>query len=233
MALTMSLAWERDWKATNNKQTMEIVKYKHIIWDWNGTLFDDVNLCIEIINSMLVKRQLPEISFDEYRDIFSFPVINYYQKIGFDFELEPFESISTEFITQYEKMRVQCSLMSDALETLEQISRLTVTQSILSASKQSYLSKAVLDYGLDKTFVVVNGLDNHHATSKVELGKEFITNSMLDPSKILLIGDTTHDAEVAASIGADCCLIPNGHQSSERLMDCGVPVVESLSKLSL
>ena len=210
---------------------MDIAKYKHIIWDWNGTLFDDVNLCIEIINSMLVKRRMPVVSFDEYREIFSFPVIDYYQKIGFDFALEPFETVSTEFITQYEKLRSGCSLMFDAVETLDRISRSGATQSILSASKQSYLSKAVLEYGLDKTFVAVNGLDHHHATSKVEIGKEFITRSGLDPSKILLIGDTTHDAEVAALIGADCCLIPNGHQSSNKLMDCGVPVVDSLSKL--
>ena len=210
---------------------MDIAKYSHIIWDWNGTLFDDVMICIEIINSMLAKRRMPVISFDKYRDVFSFPVINYYKKIGFDFELEPFESISTEFITQYEKLRNGCSLMSDAVETLGYISQSGLTQSILSASKQSYLTKAVVEYGLDKSFVAVNGLDHHHATSKVELGKEFIARSGLDPSKILLIGDTTHDAEVAASIGADCCLIPNGHQSSNKLMECGVPVVDSLSKL--
>ena len=205
---------------------MDITKYRHIIWDWNGTLFDDVNICIEIINSMLAKRHLPVISFGEYRNIFSFPVIYYYKKIGFDFELEPFESISTEFITQYEKMRSQCSLMLDAVETLGHISKSGLTQSILSASKQSYLTKAIAEYGLDETFVAVNGLNNHHAASKVEIGKEFIANSGLEPSKILLIGDTTHDAEVAQAIGADCCLIPNGHQNSNRLMVCGVPVVE-------
>lgn len=210
---------------------MDIIKYNHIIWDWNGTLFDDVDLCIEIINSMLEKRRMPVISFDEYRDIFSFPVINYYKKIGFDFELEPFESISTEFISQYEKLRSGCSLMSDAVETLEHISQSGVTQSILSASKQSYLSKAVIEYGLDKSFVAVSGLDHHHATSKIEIGKEFITRSGFDPSKILLVGDTTHDAEVATAIGADCCLIPNGHQNANKLMECRVPVIDSLSRL--
>ena len=128
---------------------------------------------------------------------------------------------------------MQCVQRYDATETLEQVSRSGVCQSILSASKQSYLTQAVIEYGLDKTFMAVNGLDNHHASSKVEIGKEFIAKSKLEPSKILLIGDTTHDAEVATEIGADCCLIPNGHQNSDKLMECGVPVVESLSKLYL
>ncbi len=210
---------------------MDITKYNHIIWDWNGTLFDDVHLCIEIINSMLGKRHLPIVSFDEYRNIFSFPVIHYYKNIGFDFELESFESISTEFITQYENSRSQCTLMTDAVDTLEYISQLGLTQSILSASKQSYLTNVVAEYGLSKTFVAVNGIDNHHAASKVEIGKDFLARTKLEPSGILLIGDTTHDAEVAQAIGADCCLIPNGHQNSKRLTACGVLVVDSMSKL--
>jgi len=208
-----------------------IKKYEHIIWDWNGTLIDDVQLCVEIINSMLEKRHLPVVSFDKYRDVFSFPVINYYQKIGFDFESESFELISTEFITQYERMRGQCSLMSDAIETLGYFSRSGLTQSILSASKQSYLTKAVAEYRLSKTFLAINGLDNHHASSKIEIGKDFIAGTKLDPSKILLLGDTTHDAEVAQAIGADCCLISNGHQNPKRLTAFGVPVVDSLAKL--
>jgi phosphoglycolate phosphatase len=210
---------------------MDILKYKHIIWDWNGTLLDDAKLCLKIINSLLAKRKLSTISLGYYRKIFTFPILHYYEKLGFNFAQESFESISTEFITIYEKTRSQCSLMSDASKTLMHISQLGLTQSVLSASKQSYLIQAIVSYGLDETFVSINGLDNHHASSKIEIGKNFVARNKLEPSKILLIGDTTHDADVAASIGADCCLIPNGHQSPKRLATCGVPVVGSLSKL--
>ena len=51
-------------------------KYKHIIWDWNGTLLDDVWLCLGIVNKMLSKRDLPTINSNEYRNIFDFPVQN-------------------------------------------------------------------------------------------------------------------------------------------------------------
>ena len=210
---------------------MDILKYRHIIWDWNGTLLDDVELCIKIINSMLAKRKLAAISRDNYRKIFTFPVFHYYEKLGFNFTQEFFESISTEFIAMYEKMRNQCSLMSDAPKTLMCISQLGITQSVLSASEQSHLIQAIVAYGLDKIFVAINGLDNHHASSKIDIGKSFVAGNKLEPSKILLVGDTTHDADVAASIGADCCLIPNGHQNLKRLAACGVPVVGSLSEL--
>jgi len=210
---------------------MYLSKYKHIIWDWNGTLLDDVALCVEIINTVLTKRKLPTISLDYYREIFSFPIIQYYEKLGFDFARESFESIGTEFIIEYEKKRSQCALMSDVPKTLQTISQLGLTQSILSASKQSYLIEAVAAYGLEAIFLETNGLDNHYASSKVDIGMDFVARNKLDPASILLIGDTTHDADVAASIGADCCLIPNGHQSHKKIAACGAPMVGSLSAL--
>ncbi|MEA3439759.1 MAG: HAD hydrolase-like protein [Chloroflexota bacterium] len=218
-------------QSRNNEKIMDILKYKHIIWDWNGTLLDDVRLSVMIINSLLAKRQLPTISLEYYRKIFAFPVLHYYDKLGFNFSQESFESISTEFITTYERMRSQCDLMSGVPKTLRYISQLGLTQSVLSASKQSYLLQAIVEYGLGETFVEVNGLNNHHASSKVDIGKNFIARSKLDPSNILLIGDTTHDAEVAASISAGCCLISNGHQNQKRLATCGVSVICSLSEL--
>lgn len=212
---------------------MDLQKYKHIIWDWNGTLLDDVNLCVEIINSLLAKRKLPTLTLEHYREIFSFPIIQYYEKLGFDFAQESFESIGTEFITLYEKMRSQCSLMPDAPKTLNKLSQLGLTQSVLSASKQDYLLEAIRSYGVDATFTEINGINNHYASSKIDIGMDFIARNKMDPSKILLIGDTTHDADVAASIGADCCLIPNGHQSQKRLAASGVPIAVSLSEFCL
>lgn len=46
---------------------------KHIIWDWNGTLFDDVDICVDNINWLLKKYNLPEITKEKYREIFTFP----------------------------------------------------------------------------------------------------------------------------------------------------------------
>ncbi len=212
---------------------MDIKTYAHIIWDWNGTLLDDLNLCLEIINNLLSKKHLPAVSRDNYLAIFGFPVQDYYRNIGFDFEKETFEVVSTEFISAYEKGRPNCLLMSGAQETLELFLLSGYTQSILSASKQAYLNKAVLDYGIKDYFISINGLDNHHAAGKFDLAKEFMIDQNLAPNTILLIGDTLHDAEIAASLGVDCLLIPNGHQDRQRLESAGVPILDSLSDLSI
>ncbi|GAI63219.1 unnamed protein product [marine sediment metagenome] len=79
----------------------KIAKHKHIIWDWNGTLINDVWLVVEIMNKMLKKRNLSKIDSKKYREIFDFPVTKYYSKLGFDFSNESFEKLTVEFISEY------------------------------------------------------------------------------------------------------------------------------------
>lgn len=49
-------------------------RYAHVIWDWNGTIFDDAERCVEIANGMLSRRELPVLSLDQYRETFRFPI---------------------------------------------------------------------------------------------------------------------------------------------------------------
>ncbi len=88
------------------------MKYKHIVWDWNGTLLDDRWLCIEAINFVLKSREMKLVSNKEYRDLFCFPVIDYYEKLGFDFTKEHFPI--PEFLEYYKNKFEECCLHIDA-----------------------------------------------------------------------------------------------------------------------
>ncbi|NLH52247.1 MAG: HAD family hydrolase, partial [Bacteroidales bacterium] len=72
-----------------------------IIWDWNGTLLNDVEYSIQTMNSLLSERGLDLIDYEKYRQWFEFPVIKYYQKLGFDFTRESFEEVGLEFMKRY------------------------------------------------------------------------------------------------------------------------------------
>ena len=43
--------------------------YKHIIWDWNGTLLNDAWLFVEIMNGVLDNRNMDTITLEKYRKI--------------------------------------------------------------------------------------------------------------------------------------------------------------------
>ncbi|MDP3147977.1 MAG: HAD hydrolase-like protein [Ignavibacteria bacterium] len=208
-----------------------ISNYKHIIWDWNGTLFNDVEVCVSIVNSLLSKRNLPILSHEKYKDIFTFPVKDYYVTAGFDFEKESFEIIGKEWIDEYELRKHECGLSNSALPVLEKISSMNIEQSILSAYSQHTLVEVVEHCGVKKYFSHLVGLDNIYASSKVKLGKELMKKLELKNGEAILIGDTTHDFDVATEIGADCILLASGHQNRKNLERCGVPVFDSIKEL--
>lgn len=85
---------------------------KMVVWDWNGTLLDDVEVCIETVNAMLRRRHLPQLeSVDQYQNVFTFPVINYYRQVGFDLERESFEALSTEYMRGYHERAVRAACL--------------------------------------------------------------------------------------------------------------------------
>ncbi len=207
--------------------------YKHIIWDWNGTLLDDAWLSIEVINELLDRRKLTRLTPESYEAVFDFPVQNYYARIGFDFDKEPFDIPAEEFILAYNERRCRCPLQTGAREQLEQFHRNGRVQSILSAYIHDLLMETVAHYGLSDYFDHISGLDNHYAASKVDLGLKLLEDAALDPHATVMVGDTVHDVEVAHAMGIDAVLVYSGHQSLPRLQATGVPVFESLAALDL
>jgi len=201
---------------------------KTIFWDWNGTLLDDIEECIEIINNSLEKRSLPQLTRSEYLEKFEFPVINYYKSIGFDFEVESFEAVGKEYIDAYSTRMFECRLQQGARPALEKISRLGISQYILSALQHGALQRCISHYQLTDWFARVQGLDDAYAHSKVELGQMLLAEVGCDPASALMIGDTVHDYETASAMGVRCVLIAAGHNSRERLLTCGVPVYDTL-----
>ena len=214
-------------------QPIKPFKYETVIWDWNGTLFDDVHWCIEVLNIMLSKRGLKTVvGVSEYHSVFCFPVIDYYRNVGFDFEKEPFENLAVEFIDLYHSGDSKnCTLFLYAERVLSEVRDMGTSQVILSASKMELLEKQVNRYLLKDNFDELLGISNIYAASKIDVGLEYMKRNNI--SDAVLIGDSKHDFEVAQAIGADCILIPNGHQSRETLMTCGVLVLDDITDIPL
>jgi len=202
--------------------------YKQIIWDWNGTLWNDTWLCVEINNHMLERRGLPEITIETYRDKLCFPVTGYYSQLGFDYETDPYPRLAEEFISEYEKRRFECDLHDGARELIETLRAQGIPQAVLSAYEQKALLEATDYFELTDRFTDIIGLNDIYAAGKVENGKQYIAGLNVDPGKVLFIGDTLHDFEVAEAMGVQCFLVANGHNSRARLETCGVPVFDSL-----
>ncbi len=204
---------------------------RHVVWDWNGTLLDDTDLCVGIMNGMLARRGLPPIDLPFYRAVIEFPVEGYYRKMGFDFIREPFEVLSDEYIAAYQAGWRGCALQRGAAETMDALARAGVGQSVLSASKAGHLTEQLAHFDVSRRLMAVAGVEDHHGRGKGHLAQAHVAGLGLPPASVVFVGDTLHDAEVARLAGAPCVLLACGHYSRQRLATAGVPVTEDFNEL--
>jgi phosphoglycolate phosphatase len=191
---------------------------RHLIWDWNGTLLDDVEACVGAINRMLDRRRLPGIDTPTYRRIFDFPVIRYYTQLGFDLDAEDWNAVAIEFHEHYGELARSATLRDGVIDVLDVLADAVAGMSVLSACEQTILERMLVEHGIRRRFGHVSGLDNLHASSKLENGRRLLETLDLPPHEIVLIGDTNHDHEVASALGIGCILLAGGHQSESRLL---------------
>ena len=206
------------------------MKYDYLVLDFNGTIIDDVDLCLNILNHLLEERNYKKVSLEEYKHIFTFPIKNYYINAGFDLERYSFTSISHEFISLYQKASLNCKLYEGINELIDKCNNNRIKVVLLSASQIDNLKEQTDHFGLSEKFEAILGTSNIEAASKVESGKNYFKDKQ--DKKILFVGDTTHDAEVASAIGADALLITHGHQARDILLKANpLKVIDSFKEV--
>lgn len=206
---------------------------KKIIWDWNGTLFNDVDLCVESINYLLSTQQLPQLANkNAYQKVFRFPIIEYYQAIGFDFKECSFNDLAIRYMEYYQPKSLSCSLYEHAKEYLLKYHQKGYEQILLSASKKVYLMKQLNQFTIQHLFTHILALDNIHAYSKTDLALNYIKQNHLSSNELIFIGDSVHDYEVAKAVGSSCILIADGHEHKDRLKKTDAIVINHIDELA-
>ncbi len=207
------------------------MNYTDIVWDFNGTLLNDIGAGIDAVNDMLKRRGLPTInSVEQYRELFCFPIVDYYAKLGFDFEQEDYyDVLAPEWVALYLENYKRSTLTDGAKRVLQTLKKRGYTQTLLSATELQMLKRQLRDLGLEQYFSEVWGLDNIHAGGKI--GTALAWREAHPNAKALFVGDSVHDWEVAQAVGADCLLYCGGHQSRAQLQVCGCPIIETLPDL--
>ncbi len=205
-------------------------RYDYCIWDFNGTILDDVELGINSVNSLLAERGIPIIpSREAYRNTFDFPIIDYYKKLGFDFSCESYECVAKLWVDNYLNARDTAKLFPDVQKALDFFDACGMKQTVLSASERDMLLEQLSELGISERFEEILGIDNIYGDSKLALAakwrKEHPTES------VMFIGDTTHDCETARLLGAECYIITAGHHSPTRFEGREAILFSSLAEL--
>jgi phosphoglycolate phosphatase-like HAD superfamily hydrolase len=203
------------------------VTAKHLVWDWNGTLLDDLSLVVSSTNTAFASVGARDVGSDEHRRAFRRPVADFYaEMLGRAVDAEEFGRLDRIFHDAYRLGLTDISLAADAMAAIKTWEG---SQSLLSMWFHSELVPAVETYGLTGVFTRIDGLRTevggdlkagHLARHLAELG--------VAGDRVVMIGDSLDDAYAAESVGGSAVLYTGGFTDPDRLRASGYPVADTL-----
>jgi len=192
--------------------------YPCVYWDWNGTLLDDVDICVEITNNFLTSKEAPSITKDFYLKNFTIPVVDYYKSLEIEKYGITFEEMTHHFVTGYENSRPKQILYKGVVDTVKELHEIGVKQVILSAAHQEELKYQLVKNNLDEYIFEVSGATDYSAGCKLERGLSLFKKH--GPG--IMVGDTGHDIEIGKKMGLETVWVSEGHQCQTKVegLDC-------------
>jgi phosphoglycolate phosphatase len=206
-------------------------RMRFVFWDWNGTLVNDAPVLWRSFNDMVVPRGGSAVTFERYREMYRHPIRDMYAEVGVDLSQYPFESIASEWHERYDTLSVSMRLHHDALMALSLFQRQGSRQMVVSALPHDFLGSQVERFGVGHFFEHVRGIPDQLAHSKVEQAVDLASKLGAKGGDITVIGDSSHDAEVAKELEATCILVARGAESRGRLEGHGYQVLDDFSEL--
>ncbi len=215
-----------------NKKAVKIIKnVECVLWDWNGTLIDDIDVAVDVLSQTIRPISKVEITKNFYLENFKFPVIDFYKKLGIDVE-KHWDYMKDSFLKNYMASIHRVRLFEDVPEVLALFKKLKISMAVLSAMHEQTLLRHVEKEKISHFFSHIKGAEDVEAAGKVSYSRKLLKKMGAEPEKTVLVGDTLHDSDVAEKSGCRCVLISRGHNSKQRLEKSGRIVLDSLSEFS-
>lgn len=202
----------------------------HVVWDWNGTLYDDFHVVVKAAARACASVGGPPIDAAAYRAHFTRPVQRFYAAVlGRPVAEEEWRALNDLYLAAYREQQAQASLATDARAALAAVAAAGHTQSLLSMWDHDELVALVRQLGIDNAFVRVDGLRTREGGGKTaHLPRHLDAIAPAVDGEVLMVGDTTDDAIAAQAAHIRCVLLDDGPHPREALTACNVPLAGSL-----
>lgn len=205
---------------------------KHIIWDWNGTIFADSRALIEATIEAFAAAGLPPLTVEMYQRHHCQPIPVFYNRlVGRELSEDEQRTLDGHFHRCYARHRDRVGLNATALAAMDAWSAAGGAQSLLSMYPQQILEPLVRRAGIFDRFSIVQGLISGEPGRKAPHLERHLHSLGADGRDVLLVGDSRDDGLAAQECGTACVLYhagPDALHDLEHFADLPFPVVGNL-----
>ncbi len=198
---------------------------RNVIFDWSGTLVDDLPAVLEASNYVFAMAGVPKMDLDQFRREFCLPFTKFYDRYV---PHVPISQLEEWFHDAFRRCRHMVAEIPHAREFLEFCREHRLRTFLLSSvHRDHYIVQAeATGFGayLDHVFVEVR--------DKRTKMRGLVAEHGLLQDETIFVGDMEHDVEAARAGGVYACAVLTGYNHPEQLRACAPDLlVEHLGEL--
>lgn len=184
--------------------------FKNLIFDWSGTLVDDMGPVIEATNTVLQKYHIPPYDREGFRRTFRLPYRDFYSEIipGI-----PLSELEAHFRPAFDNATSPVTVLPHAREKLQWATTRGLRLFVLTSMDPTAFARQLADLHMQHFF------EHTYAgiLDKRELIHHLIETHRLAKHETAFIGDMTHDIETARHGGISSIAVLTGYHHPEVL----------------
>ncbi len=183
---------------------------RNVIFDWSGTLVDDLPAVWQATNYVLAQAERAELSLDEFRAEFCLPFTIFYDR---HVPHIPLPQLENWFHSHFRQVQDSVCALPHAREFLEFCRARRLRTFLLSTVHREHFAVQAGVTGFDK-YLDKPYLNVWDKRKKIH---EILVENQLEPEETLFIGDMQHDIETARHGGVHSCAVRTGYNTLEQL----------------
>ena len=184
--------------------------FKNFIFDWSGTLVDDLGPVLDSTNKVFNHFGKPSFTREKFCSEFSLPFKNFYERFLPDVSMPELELLYTKFFNESEE---KVKLLEGSRDLLDVFKKSKINTYLLSSIQKQHFENQAAELGLLNMFnrVYTEALDKRDWISKL------LKDNFLKKEETVFIGDMQHDIETAQFAGVYSVAVLTGYNSREML----------------
>lgn len=184
--------------------------FRNLIFDWSGTLVDDLGPVIEATNAVLTRYDFAPLDRESFRRRFRLPYRDFYQELLPDVALEELEA---RFRPAFDQAESKVTVLPHAREKLDWCRKMGIRTFVLTSMDPGAFERQLDEFDLRHHFeATYSGV-----VDKRDLIHHILQSHQLEPTETAFIGDMTHDVETARHGGITSIAVLTGYNHPEVL----------------
>jgi len=209
------------------------MKYKLIVFDWDGTLMDSAAAIVHAIQASCRDLGLRVPEEARARHVIGLGLADALHHAAPDLLPERYPEMAERYRHHYLSRDHNINLFEGAAELVKDLLASGHMLAIATGKSRVGLDRVLASSGLGPLFHGSRCADECHSKPHPQMLEELMSEFGVEAAETLMIGDTSHDLLMAANAGVDGLAVTYGAHSHAHLLDHGpVACLHSVPELS-